>query len=173
MKIVPFPGSVGGSSEGPPGIIITEANEPIYRELFQAVHLAMTTQPWESLPGGILFSIPDEMGASAWEAEVSGREGGLCLFRLTNSHPPGDVEDIVQLEVQFASSELIQGDDYELNVRFAPEEWDELERDVILLRRRSEGEESRHPDEEELHLLCDGLRLLNVKHLNDNEFRIL
>lgn len=173
MNIVPFPGSEGSGGESLPPIRITEENEPLYRELFQAVHPAVTMQPWEKLPKGLLFSMPDEVKGASWGAELVQGANGPHRFRLNYSEEGGRSDGRIKLEVQFLASDFLQDDDYELNVRFAPEEWDELELDVIVLRSHHSGREARQPNNEELLVLCDGLRLLNVKHLNSNELRVL
>jgi hypothetical protein len=172
MNIVPFPGVEAEDLENLPvqkeEPRVTAEFEPLYRELFEAADRAVMMRPWERLPPGKLFQLPDaedQSGEVVWEASLQGEEAQVCAFCLREEGGAGR-----KLVVQFVPSDFLQGEDYELNVCFAPEAWDGCERDVIVVETFSDSEEPRHPNEEELALLIDALRFLNMKYLHERRF---
>lgn len=154
MKIVPFePPQEKREDADSSGV-----SERQYGELFFAADWAVRNRPWErctSEDEGPFFELSEE---GKWQAFLS-EEAGYSLFLLVLNN--GE-EAETRLEIRFVGSNFLQGYDYELNVRYAPDSWDACEYDVIVLR-ASEGEEApERPKASQVELLTRGLRALET-----------
>lgn len=156
MKVVPPANGSEKQKECSP-LIVPTVDPACYGDLFHQADWVVTHRPWENLPNRFLFEQRDSTGF-VWKASL-GSNPGLAVFRLTRK----DDEDSAlseRLEVRFVSSDFLQGHDYELNVRFAPESWDKEEFDVIVLRAFDSLGGQLHPGEKEVVILRDALRTL-------------
>lgn len=149
MKLVP----VEAGDEGEGSEVIPEVPPVYYGELFHAADWAVLNRPWEEEREEPLFEVNDEEGGSGWQAKVGPNEKGVCVFSLVREG--GDC-----LEVQFLGSDFLQGHDYDLNVRYAPDSWDECELDVIVLRASLGDGAPGNPSAEQVRLLTAGLERL-------------
>ncbi len=152
MKIVPFEGQREQDGSAP----IPEVSENLYGELFFAADWAVLNRPWEAGEGDVLFELTEEGGAEVWQAFLS-EENGLCCFALVRGTRAEKDECGHRLEVRFIASDFLQGHDYDLNVRFAPDAWDECERDVIVMRSFDGAGAFLPLDAQEVKLLTEGL----------------
>lgn len=155
MKVVPFEKRDENEVAAP----IPEVPANFYGELFLAADWAVLNRPWEQVEAGFLFEVADATGQETWQAFLSGEGGvsGLLFVRKNGAKISGEHE---RLEVQFIASDFLQGHDYELNVRYAPESWDECEQDVLVLRSFDGEREPEHPNLEQVKILSMGLRKL-------------
>ncbi len=154
MKIVPFDERDENDVPAP----IPEVSGSLYGELFFAADWAVMNRPWEESGKGILFEISDASGEETWQAFSDGGSDGVCVLSLVRKNGGNTSGEHDRLELQFIASDFLQGHDYELNVRFAPESWDQCERDVIVLRALSGDCSGKHPNATQVELLRDGLR---------------
>ena len=155
MKVVPFEKRDEGEVPAP----IPEVPANLYGELFFAADWAVLNRPWDRVESGLLFEVTDATGQEVWQGFLNSDAGMsvLLLVRKEGAKVSGEHE---RLEVQFIASDFLQGHDYELNVRYAPESWDECERDVLVLRAFDGDREPEHPNMEQVKILEKGLRKL-------------
>jgi len=110
-----------------------EVSERLYLELFKCSDFLVKAKPWEELSSDSkqLFLFKDS--GLVWRAALrSAGNPALVLSQVSPSPSESDCRACVELQV--IASDFLQGHDYELNVRYAPESWDHEERDVIVLR---------------------------------------
>lgn len=162
VKIVPFE----KRDESEVSASIPDVSETSYGELFFAANWAVLNRPWENAKEEVLFEITDSTGKESWHAFLNGGDGELCVLLLVRKLGEKISGEHDRLEVQFIASDFLQGHDYELNVRYAPESWDACECDVIVLRAFAGGGEPEHPNEEQVKLLREAL----VKLSEESEF---
>lgn len=141
-------------------VAIPEVAVSLYGELFEVADWAVCHRPWEQPASGPLFEVMDATGEECWEAFLRGADEGVAAFYLVRKSALKKTGEHGRLEVQFMASDFLQGHDYELNVRYAPESWDECERDVIVLRASDQEGGAEHPNAEQVQLLRDGLLVL-------------
>lgn len=156
MKVIRFEEKEGDDVPAP----IPEVPASVYGELFFAADWVVLNRPWETAVEGKLFEVMDSSGQESWQAFLNSNGGGVCIFllvRKSNAKVSGAHE---RLEVQFIGSDFLQGHDYELNVRYAPEAWDACDLDVIVLRAFDGEREPEHPNPEQVKILSDGLLAL-------------
>ena len=156
MKIVPFE-----SEKEPVPAPLPEVSAELYAHLFRAADWAVTS-PWTVHESQALFEFSDENGAEQWQA-LSQVEAGVSLLVLLRLSGQGRSD---RLEIQFMGSDFLQGHDYELNVRYAPDSWDACEKDVIVLRARQNSRPAVHPGDSEVKLLSEALRLWQERGKN-------
>lgn len=162
MKLVP----ADEESDNDVSITIPEVAASLYGELFVAADWAVLNRPWEQSTSDALFEVSDATGEENWQAFLNGGDGGVAALLLVRKSDLKNTGEHGRLELQFIASDFLQGHDYELNVRYAPESWDECERDVIVLRAFDGEREFEHPNSEQVQLLRDGLLALEK---NSNE----
>ncbi len=125
-------------------------HEILYAEVFAAADWLVKTSPWKAW--GDSFECESDDGA---------------VMRLIRNDQTGiELHFESQLSSQslrLISSDLLHGLDYELNVRFAPESWDEEVFDVLIFR-NLKSSETIYPDETGLHLIRDCLNELKLKN---------
>lgn len=147
MNIVPF----RAPDKDAKPFEIPDIPESLYGDLFFAASWVVLSTPWKKLDGNLLFELSDETGEGNWEAYLN-KELGLCVFSLVSGSD--------RLEIRFQGSEFLQGHDYDLNVRYAPDAWDACEMDVIVLRTMIDQQFSEYPLPEHIVLMTEGLRKL-------------
>ncbi len=156
MKLVPVEDDSSEESE----LFIPEVSPQLYGELFRQADWAVMAQPWDiDQDGEGLLLVQDARGDS-WEAFFAVDASGLCVLRVVREKGADEAESGDSLEVQFMSSDFLQGHDYELNVRYAPEAWDECERDVIVLRSFSLLQQTHYPSADQVALLAQALEVM-------------
>lgn len=141
---------------------IPEVSSGLYGELFFAAGWSVRNRPWETAADGALFALEDSSTHEKWQAFLAQDASGLCLFSLVRDSSSAVIGRHDHLEVQFISSDFLQGHDYELNVRYAPDVWDECERDVIVLRVQEGTGSVEHPLPGHVELLTKGLLQLQA-----------
>lgn len=154
MKLVPFEDKEEEGQE----IAIPEVSPQSYGELFRAADWAVTNRVWDAVEPGVLFEMEHE--GSVWQGALWNE--GVWKFQMVRKDSSSDLGFEEQLEVQFLASDFLQGHDYELNVRYAPESWDGCERDVIVLRASMAEGPLAHPDAGQVRLLSLGLEKLEA-----------
>lgn len=167
MKVVPFENETKNDTKNGDEIAIPDVpdvSEGLYGELFFAADWAVRNRPWEGKGAGVgsLFEIGAESAGGSLRGALQGGAGGPVVLSLVreNAGPVAGAGE--RLEVQFLSSDFLQGHDYELNVRYAPEGWDACECDVIVLRAIAGDQGPAHPTAEQVELLTEGLRALQA-----------
>lgn len=158
---------------------IPTVREEILREVFAAADWVLREQAWKKLGEAQAFVIIDPLTGIRQTASLCGGQGEFCALQLyqpaegalwfdqmqRTEEGSDELLFLGQFEmrvfgIEFLDSEEMQGHDYDLNVRFAPEAWDEFERDVIRLFSLHPGQLPWFAEEEELECLRDGLLLL-------------
>lgn len=158
---------------------VPKVKEEIFQEVFSAADWAVREQVWEKLEGTQAFVIIDPVSGVRQTASLCGALGEFCALQLYQpsegtlwfdqmQRTQGGSDELFLLGqfemrlfgIEFLDSEEMQGHDYDLNVRFAPEAWDEFEHDVIRLFSIHPGQLPWFAEEEELECLRDGLLLL-------------
>lgn len=146
---------------------IPEVPANLYGELFFAADWSVLNSPWEKCDSEHLFELVDTTGQETWQAYLNG-DGGLSVLLLVRQGGAKVSGEHSRLEVQFIASDFLQGHDYELNVRYAPESWDACERDVIVLRAFDGERDPEHPNLEQVKVLTRALRKLQEEGESDS-----
>ena len=158
---------------------VPDVQDELYREVFESANWAVMSQPWRTLSERNAFVIIDPESNERVVATLMGGTGEFVAFQLylqreglqwidrMHRSRGEDPElgllaqfEMRLLEVEFLDSGELQGHDYDLNVRFAPEEWDDCERDVIVFRSSHPSYLPWYPEVDELKRLRDALGLL-------------
>ena len=159
MKLVPFEES--DEKEVPAPIPEVPAN--LYGELFFAADWSVLNSPSgrRLIRNSCLKSLMRLAKKSGMPTSM--KEAGKSVLLLVRQSGPKASGAHNRLEVQFIASDFLQGHDYELNVRYAPESWDACEQDVIVLRAFDGDREPEHPNLEQVKVLTRALRKLQER----------
>lgn len=152
--------TVENSDENEVPAAIPEVPATLYGELFVAADWAVVNRPWEKSAGAAACELSDLSGEEKWQVFWSHSDEGVASLLLVRKSDFKKTGAYGRLEIQFIVSDFLQGHDYELNVRYAPESWDACERDVIILRAFSGEGSPEHPNFEQVRLLRDALLVL-------------
>jgi len=175
---------------------IPEVKDQVYQEVFDSVDWVLTVKPWQWMRERNCFLYRDPRSGKRWLVALQGRVEKGCNLRLypvelfLRSLEGREERDRIAgpalleedelagmnfLEVEFLNSAEMQDFDYELNVRFAPEAWDDFELDVIVLKTVRAGLQRWYADEDELAQIQMALLLLRFfyeealrSHQNDS-----
>lgn len=156
-----------------------KVRDEVYEEVFAAADWVIRGQVWRQIFENHAFIIIDPVTGVRQTAAVSGALEEFCALQLYQPYEGSQWFDQMQrsqggdealflqgqlemrvIGVEFLDSGEMQGHDYDLNVRFAPEAWDELEQDVLRLFSVHPGQLPWFAEEEELEGLRDALLLL-------------
>ena len=159
---------------------IPQVKDEVYQEVFALVDWVLRTKPWQWMRERNCFLFRDPQAGKIWLVSLQGRVEQECNLRLypledflhhrsQEEQLPGaplltegELAAMSFLEVEFLHSAEMQDLDYELNVRFAPEEWDDFDQDVITLKTIRKGGQRWYAEEEELSSIRAALLLLRL-----------
>ncbi|WP_411845145.1 hypothetical protein AAFN60_15005 [Roseibacillus persicicus] len=159
MKVVPPSDGSEDAKENSP-LVIPEVEPMLYGEVFHQADWLVTQRPWERLESRFVFEHWDSSN-TRWKASLDSSPG-LATFRMTRVGEEA-ASGSERLELRLMSSDFLQGYDYELNVRYASERWDEEDWDVIVLRAYDSVGGQLHPGGPDVARLRDALRILREK----------